>query len=299
MIGEAAGIAAAFCWAIGSVLFARITLAPSAINLFKNSLAGLLLILTVLLVSRGFAADIESLAWLVASSVIGLVIGDTYHFRSLQILGPRRAVTLETLAPPFSVAAGWVFLGERPSLAITLGMVITLLGILFVVGERSARVGNVNTQHSVQMGALYGVLAALGQAVGAALSKVGIQRLESLSTEWAAPLEAACIRLVAASLIGFALAAAAGKIGHWRLHLVRTGEWKVLAPASVVGCYSGVWLSMVAFQRTEVAVATTLTALTPIFVLPLVYYLLRERVSRRAVLGALLAVLGVAVLSVR
>jgi len=284
---------------VGSVLFARISLPPSAINLFKNSLAGLLLIVTVLAVSGGFSTDGDGLLWLVASSIIGLVIGDTYHFRALQILGPRRSVTLETLAPPFSVAAGWIFLGERPTVAIVLGMAVTLLGIIAVIGERSERVGNVNTTHGVRLGALYGVLSALGQAVGAALSKVGIQKIEALSTEWGAPLEAACIRLVAASLIGFGIAALAGQIGPWRRHVARTREWKVLIPASFIGCYAGVWLSMVAFQRTEVSVATTLTALTPIFILPLVCWLLGESLSRRAVLGALLAVVGVAILSQR
>ena len=49
-------------------------------------------------------------------------------------------------------------------------------------------------------------------------------------------------------------------------------------------------------QYAPVGVASTLQALPPVFLIPIGYYFLGERVSSRAILGTLLALAGVAVL---
>jgi len=57
----------------------------------------------------------------------------------------------------------------------------------------------------------------------------------------------------------------------------------ILMVAAVVGSYLGIWSSI-------------LGSTEPIFVLPLAYLFLKERVSPRSVLGAVVAVAGVALL---
>jgi drug/metabolite transporter (DMT)-like permease len=65
---------------------------------------------------------------------------------------------------------------------------------------------------------------------------------------------------------------------------------------SLVGPFLGVWLSLVASDRVKLGVAQTLISLTPVFILPLVVWVYKERVSLRAVLGACIAVAGTALL---
>jgi drug/metabolite transporter (DMT)-like permease len=65
---------------------------------------------------------------------------------------------------------------------------------------------------------------------------------------------------------------------------------------AIVGPALGVWLSLVAVQNAPVGVASTLTSLMPIFLLPLGYVIFKEQVTRRAIVGTVLAVLGTAVL---
>ena len=65
---------------------------------------------------------------------------------------------------------------------------------------------------------------------------------------------------------------------------------------AVFGPFLGVSFSLVAVQHTMAGVAATIMAITPVVILPLSVWRRRERVTARAVFGALLAVAGTAVL---
>ena len=67
---------------------------------------------------------------------------------------------------------------------------------------------------------------------------------------------------------------------------------------AIAGPFLGVWMSLVAADRAPVGVAQTLCSLTPVFILPVLMLLHKERISARAALGAAVAVLGTALLFV-
>jgi drug/metabolite transporter (DMT)-like permease len=64
----------------------------------------------------------------------------------------------------------------------------------------------------------------------------------------------------------------------------------------VFGPISGVWLSLVSVKMTDVGIATTLTSLSPVFILPFAWAIEKERITLRGCLGAIVAVGGVAML---
>jgi len=66
--------------------------------------------------------------------------------------------------------------------------------------------------------------------------------------------------------------------------------------ATALGPITGIWLSLVAVRNTQAGIASTILAMVPVFVLPAVAWVNKERLSPRSVLGAVLAVAGVAVL---
>ena len=65
---------------------------------------------------------------------------------------------------------------------------------------------------------------------------------------------------------------------------------------SIVGPFLGISFSLLAIKHTAVGIAATLMATVPIMMLPLVRVIYRERLSWKAILGAIVAVIGVAVL---
>lgn len=66
--------------------------------------------------------------------------------------------------------------------------------------------------------------------------------------------------------------------------------------AAVVGPFLGVTLSMIAVTYTEVGIAQTLLSLMPVMIIPVIWILYRQRTSWRGILGAIIAVIGVAIL---
>lgn len=301
LLGNLFALGGASLWSISSLLFARSRSAPLAVNLAKNLVAALALTLTLAVVAtqagRAFlSADTHALGLLAVSSLVGLVLGDTFHFRALRAVGARKALVLETLAPVFAALLAWVLAGETLGLRELAGMALTLLGVVMVVGERRID-ERVLERGTVLAGALYGTLAALGQAVGATLSKSAIAHLSSLPGSSASPaLEAAMLRLWVALALGLGVLALSRARRREARHAFEPAELKLLAPAGLLATYGGMWMSLLAFQHTSVAVASTLLALSPVLILPLAHFVQREHVSRQAVAGALVSVGGVALL---
>jgi len=62
------------------------------------------------------------------------------------------------------------------------------------------------------------------------------------------------------------------------------------------GPFLGVWLSLVAVQYAYIGIASTLMALPPIILIPLSRRVFKEKISLSAILGSIVAVVGVALI---
>ncbi len=294
-LGEVAGILASLTWSISCLIFSKANAPAGALNLFKNCVAAVLFTLTVAVTAcwRGgpfLNADAGAIGWLSLSALVGIVIGDIFYFRSLQILGPRRSLVLTTVAPPLAGALGWAVLGERLSGPTGLCILVTLAGVAIVVTDPQLQSDSPGFYPgSRRLGVAYGFAGSACQALQSVLSKLGMERGVS-------PLEASCFRLVTAALMGIAGGLALRRLGAWKRAIFASGEAPRLALASTCGTYGGIWLSLIAFSQASLGVATTLTALSPVFVLPIARVILGLRMSPRAVFGAAVALTGVLLL---
>ena len=104
------------------------------------------------------------------------------------------------------------------------------------------------------------------------------------------------IRLLVAMTILWSIAIVRGQavltIRQWRNRRALAG----IFGGTVMGPFIGVWLSLTAIQLTRVGIASTLMALTPIIMIPLSYFLFKESISFRGVVGTTAAVIGVALI---
>lgn len=294
LIGELAALATAACWSVGSLLFAYVTeqVGAFALNQFRITLAAL--ILTVLLLVTGLARTVPALGdpamgWLVLSGLVGLVIGDSGYFGSLARLGPRVTTLLSALTPPITAVLAWLFLDEKLGRFGMAGMALTMAGVVWVILDRPATA--MPAGHRLQ-GILLGILSAICQAVGLILARRGMG--EDLD-----PLVAVAIRMVAAALVIWAVAVVLRRLAAPARILRDPGVRLAALGATLLGPLLGVWLSLVAVRHAGTAVAATLMSTVPILILPLVVLVRKEPVGGRAVLGAVLAVAGVALLFVR
>lgn len=293
-LGETAALLTAACWACTSILFGFAVrhLGAFRLNLIRVTLAAVMLGgLALLLFGTGWlvTARPRDLLILSISGWVGLTLGDWAYFQSLHLLGPRLGTLFITLSPPLTVLLGVFVLHEHPGWRELAGMVLTITGVAWVVLERPT--DGTPRGHRIR-GTVCGILGSVGQAVALVMSKAGM-------AGGITPLPAAAVRMTAAMVATFALAAVTRRVAE----SINPGlDRRVIAAtvaATILGPGIGIWLSLVAVQHTQAGVASTLISAVPVFVLPMVVFVQKERVSPRAVFGALLAVAGVALLFLR
>ncbi|MEP0753766.1 DMT family transporter [Trichocoleus sp. Lan] len=290
--GELAALSAAFLWAIASLVYSRLgrQIPPLELNLFKGIIAIAFLVFTLLLQGQ-LLPEINptALTLLLLSGVLGIGLGDTAYFAAINCLGARRTLILETLAPPLTAVLALVFLQEQLTAAAWCGILLTILGVVWVVTERVPN-STAESKHLTMRGISWGLLAAVAQATGAVLSRTALIQ-SSISPLWSTlvRLGAGVLVLLLWKLLG------QRQVNGWLKPLQSWRIVGVIAITAFFSTYLGIWLQQISLKFAPAGIAQTLSSTSPLFVLPLAVWM-GDVVSFRAILGVLVALGGVAVL---
>ena len=302
-LGEAAALATAILWAFTSMFFTEAGRRIGALKVNRIRLVMAVCIYAIVLTVRTgspvpLAIGREAVMWLCLSSLIGLVIGDSLLFKSFSLIGPRLTTLIFASSPIMATMIAWIFLDEKLALLDLVGIAITIAGIVWVVAERSFKnvARALPAGHPDQGSFGYGVLLALGGSLGQAAGLVTSKHGMLGTGQIIHPLEASFVRILFAVGTLWILAAVRGQVQN-TLHATRDRKAMLFTlGGTVVGPFLGIWMSLVAVSLIEAGVAATLNAMVPVMVIPLVILFHREKVSLRAVIGAFVAVGGVALL---
>ncbi len=308
--GEIAGVATSVLWTATSLLFAEAgrRLGPAMLNGLRIFIAILLLGFTHRLLTGQWVPDAHwrQVAFLAASGIVGLSIGDQALFTAFVDIGPRLSMLIMTTSPLMAAMFGWVALGETLHGLAWIGVALTIAGVAWVVVERPAR-GPTMDHRFFLRGVSLALIGAACQAGGLLLSKQGIGHGWLPEESHIAPQTATFLRMSFAGI---------GMIPILIVHTLRERQRRAAGRfpkrigtprggvafacgGAVVGPFLGVWMSLVASDNTDLGIAQTLCSLTPIFLLPVVYFVHKEHVSPRAITGAVVAVVGSSLLFVR
>ena len=261
---------------------------PLHLNLIKGIIAIALLLVTIL-ISGELLPNIalKPLCLLLLSGAVGIGLGDTAFLAAINYLGARRVLLIGTLAPPMTAIAAMILLKEQLSVIAWCGILLTILGVAWVVTERVPGTTDNSTTHLWQ-GIGCGLLAAMTNATGTVISRV------AFATGSISPLWAALLRLSAAVLVILLLV-------NFSRHKNNTSDWQswrvILAScfAAFCGTYLGVWLQQTAIKLTSAGIASTLLQTSPLFVIPITVCM-GEKVSWRAIVGVIIAIVGIGLL---
>lgn len=299
-LGELAAVGTSLCFSFGSTFFTLSGRALGSVIVNRGRLlAAVLLVMLMHLLFYGqllpLDAGTDRWIWLGLSGVVGLVLGDTFLLQAFVLIGPRLSMLMMALAPVLGALLAWLFLGETLALQEIAGIAVTLLGILVVIGERSASTPGTLQTHDRRgyiIGLLCGLGGAAGQAGGLVLSKFGLTNAFPV-------LSANVIRLLAAMIVVWAVALVNRQMGSTYRALRANPRAAVLMLAgTLLGPVFGVLLSLLAVQNTNVGVASTLSSLMPIFLIPISYFIFKERASKQAIAGTVIAFAGMVLLFV-
>jgi drug/metabolite transporter (DMT)-like permease len=237
--------------------------------------------------------------WLALSALVGYVFGDWCLFNCYLSIGARFGQLFMTLAPPMAAIAGWAILGETLSWKSMLAMAVTLSGIAISILSRG-------DGHRVHLtlpfkGVLLGLGAGLGQGVGLVLSKVGLQYYADAIPADAPrlmadmlPFASTMIRAVVGAAGFLALMALQRDLPRLRTAVRDKVGMRYALIMTLFGPVLGVSLSLMAVQYTNAGIASTLMALTPVFILFPYAFIYKQRIKLREILGVAVSMTGVA-----
>lgn len=290
IIGPLAALTAALFWALATLLYSQAGsyLSAAQLNLVKGIVACPLLVLAGWFTGQLLAIEGNLATYLLlASGVIGITLGDTLYFAALRRLGPWHTMLLEYLAPPFAALLAWILLAQGMRWFEVVAALVIISGIFVVISEKPKSAERVQLNMS---GIAAGVGAALCQALGLVMSFHALQEFEM------SPLNASLLRLLAGT---FALTIALLLLKPSLIQSTRSALRHTSIPwllvAIIMGTFLAIWLQQTAIAYINPGLAQTLLATAPLWLIPIQWFR-GQPLSARSIVGALIAVSGIALL---
>lgn len=282
MVSEFLALASAFCIALSSVVLAGLGNKVPLLQIARWQLTAALVFTGLLsALTGGWKALTPDQIWmLVASGLVGIGLASTTYYATIATVGARITSLLFTLAAPFSLGLGWTVLGEPVTLLQGAGVALVLAGVALAVGlpkaeERPAALG---------LGVVTGLVTAFGQAVGSLLARPAM-------ASGIEPFTAMAVRT--GPVVVLFLALALTRAGQRGAVPMRSRAFVRAMVSALIGTGLGMSLLMAALHRGNVGVVTTLSSVTPVLVLPMVWASTGKAPSALAWGGAALAVTGI------
>ncbi len=300
-LGEIISIGVAFSWTVTALLSEMGSKRMGNVTLNFTRMAIALIFSAILFwIVTGTPlpakASTEAYLWMMLSGLVGYVIGDFCLFQCYIIIGSKFGQLFMTLAPITAAIMAWITLGQQLRATAIIAMSVTLTGIAITVLGR----GGDNHRISLKLplnGVLFAIGAAVCQGVGLVLSKIGMNHYEASMTTpcqpWILPFYANVFRCIA-GIIGFALLLKFHEgFGSLRKNITDRTSMTVATLTTIFGPFIGVGCSLLAVQYTSAGIASTLMALTPIIIILPAWWLFKQPITLKSVIGACISVAGV------
>jgi drug/metabolite transporter (DMT)-like permease len=228
---------------------------------------------------------LEVYGWVTAMGILAYCVARVLHNWALRMVGATRAVPMISLQPLMAFAIGFLILGERPNLLVTIGTPIVVGGILLVVMPRRSA-GETNRVEVRKLG----YLLAIGGSM-AFVTRDAISRHVLGALALAPPFVVSGFALVFGGAILFAF------IHRSVINSIRNLPLKYVGICCLAGLLQGLAVASLfhALSRAPVTVVTPIYASQPIIALVLASVFLRqlESVDWLLAVGTLLSVGGV------
>jgi drug/metabolite transporter (DMT)-like permease len=285
-LGEFYSLACALAWAIAVILFKKSgeSLAPVPLNLFKNALGLVLMVLTLLAFSGAAWPGIPPAAVAIAlvSGFLGIGLGDTLYFRALNAVGASRMAIAQTLYSPFVIVLSALYLAERLTLLQCAGVALVIGGIALVNSAHGA--GQVDPR-ALRRGVLEAAASVFVMAAGVVMAKPLLERYDFL---WVVTL-----RLVGGVLGMLLFMPSARDVAGIRAAFAGVRHWPHVLAGSVMGTYISMMLWLAGYKYTKASIASVLNEMAAVFILALAAIFLHDRLKPAQLGGSVVAIAGV------
>ena len=280
-------LGAALSWTLAGLFSHQAVLRFGSLhfNRLRMLAAAFLLVVMIALTDGSFVLPMAFWQPVLLSAVVGVVLGDYFLFVAMRRLGPRRTAILFAGNAPFAAILSWLFLDEILSAVQILAILVGFAGICFAIiyGKRRdlLHIWEAITP-PLWIGLAAGFLAATGQAIG-------VLMLRPVMHAGADPLLVGLIRVSVAALIFWLSWPFDRKKSEHPLLPDARMSMLILANG-FFGLSFGVFLLLKALEIGSVAEVTILSSVSPVMILPFVWYKTGKCPPWGAWFGALLVV---------
>ncbi len=290
-----AAILTTILWSISVVCAHRSAkmLGGSEANFWRLSFATFFL--AIWAYSFGQKLEGDSLPIFLWSGIIGLGVGDVALFQALPRLGSRVTILIiQCLSAPFAAIIEWLWLGTKLTGTQMLFGTIILGGVLLALTPSEHLK---LSRRQIITGTLFGILAALGNAAGAVLTRKGYA-VASAANQSIDGATAAFQRLIGGLLVA----------GIWLLIVkqqTRTApkfaslkeKWRKAWPWVLANAFAGQTLGVTCYQlalkHAPTGIVLPIIATTPLVIIPFARFMEDEKPTAKSIVGGVIAVLGV------
>ena len=282
-------LAAALSWAIASLISVDIarSLGGIAFNRIRLIIVTIMLVIYAFFTNGWSSININLLPAIIISGFIGVFLGDTLLFLALKTIGPRRNNILFALAAPFTVILNIFVLNKSMTIYEILGCLIVFIGVIIAIIYGTSKSNEhrwEKIEGSIKIGIIFGILAALCQAIGIIIMK-------PILDQQADPIASAAIRTgVSAIALG---------ITYFFPHQIFRNKTKMnmnliikTTVSGFMGMALGMSLLLFALQKGDAGIVATLSSTSPIMILFLIWFLTKKVPIFGAWIGSIIAIIG-------
>lgn len=279
-LGIIVALLSAASWAFATVVFDRIgKVVPYVGITFLKGIFSIILMIVLLIFTGGLhEIGIWEFSFLALSGIIGISVGDSLFFKSLQDLGAKVQVIFFLLGQIFTMILSLLLLGELLSLEQYIGAIILLTGIVVVIWGKQE-----NHPNKIR-GIVCGLLSILCFSVSAIMVKMAIADVEVVTATF--------YRMAFGTIFTLGFGVMGKQLPSW-VKPLRDKRLLALFILNVfVITYGGFLLSMVAIKLISVSLVSVLGTTEPVFVLLFAYLINKEKITKQEVIGTMITLVG-------
>ena len=256
--GTFMAIIATMSWAIGAILFKKCgeRIEPIGLATFNTFFSFIILLVLLLITQNPINIGKQALIPIIESSILGIVIGDSLYYASLNRLSPIMLSIILLTGPFFSGIFGWIFFKEIPVTLSIIGIFTILIGSSIIIITSTKNINNIKT---TGLGIFMGLSSLCLTSYSMAIVKTVVETVPTLTVTM--------YRMLFSFLALILYAIFSKKIFIWLKFILEKEYFFKLIGTIAIYAIGGFWCSVIAVKYCELVIATSIMSLEPFFVL--------------------------------
>jgi len=283
--GELMALITAVIWAIAIILLKKSgeKVHPLALNLFKNTLAFVLFIPTIIISKEVlfYNAPSEHYWMLILSGILGIAIADVLFLKGLNLLGAGMQSIVSCMYSPSIIFLSFIWLGERMTTLQIIGAILIVSAVLTAASKKGAA-------GIPRKKIIWGLVLSISSHVIGGIGLIMIKPiLEQSPLLWVTE-----VRLLGGVVFGFLILLFWPNKKEVIKSITSTGSWGYTISGSIVGAYIAMMFWLAGMKYAQASIAAALNQTSNIFVFVLAVIILKEPINQGRIIGIILGMTG-------